>query len=90
MKTRSASSIVERADHSDTSLDPVTLRQVAWNVHSETEVGGVPSRGEGSRSSEGLVDGAVVDAARWLLALILRQQPDQRELSVELLRGRLI
>jgi len=50
----------------------------------------VTSRGQGACTREHLVDGAVVDASLWLLAVLLRNQPEKRELSVQLLRVRLV
>ena len=50
----------------------------------------MPSCGEGARTGQHLVDRAVVDASGWLLSVVLGQQPDQRELGVQLLRVRLV
>ena len=46
--------------------------------------------GQSARTGEHLVDRAAVDPRFGLLAIFLRQQPDQRELGVELLRVRFV
>jgi hypothetical protein len=53
-------SIIERAEHSDTTLDPVRLRLIGRHSEHEHEVGRVTSCHQGSTTLTSLVHGAVI------------------------------
>lgn len=85
-------SVSERQEGGDTSSDPVVLVFVRRQVNVHHEVGRVAGGGEGSGSTEDLVNWAHVEAVcfsidtagrlRWLP---FRLEPNQRQLDVELL-----
>ena len=78
-------SISEGEEESHTSSNPDCLLFTARKFDHEAEVGRVTSCRQGARTGQDLVDGALVDASDWLLSVLLGQEPDQWELSVELL-----
>jgi len=78
-------SVSESQEASDASSNPYVLFFSAWNLHEETEVGGVARGRQGSCTREYLVYGTVVDACFWDFTVLLRQEPDQWEFLEELL-----
>jgi hypothetical protein len=87
---KSLRSISKCKEESNTSSDPDSLFFAASKFNHEAEVGRVTSCGQGSRTRQYLVDGAVIDASFGFLAILLGKQPNQREFCVELLRVGLV
>jgi hypothetical protein len=90
VKGTQARSVSECEEKSHASSNPDLFLLSTGELKIEAEVGGVTRSGQSARTGEHFVNGALVDPALWLLAIFLRQKPNQRELSVELLRVRFV
>lgn len=82
--------IVESAEQSDTTLDPVGLSFVAGQLDAEHKVGRVTGGRESAGARERLVDGTHVDAARGLRAVHGGHEPNDGHLGEELFGARLV
>ena len=79
-------SVSEWQEESNACSNPFLFSFTGWELDEETEVGRVTSSGQGSSTWKNLVNRAVVDAGIWRFTVFLGQEPDKRELSIELLR----
>ena len=85
-ETRLNSSVLEREEASNTSLNPVGLRLIRGQLKVEHEVGRVTRGRQRAVTREHLVERALIDAFCWLNSVLHRQEVDHRHLNEELLR----
>jgi hypothetical protein len=84
LKNKSSSgSIIERAEHGNTALDPMRLRLIGGHSDHKHEVGGVTSGHEGSSTITSLIDGAIVMLVVLDILLDARLEPNHGRLDEE-------
>lgn len=81
--------VVELAEGSHSSVDPVCLGFVGWDLHGQHVVGGMPCGGERASSSTGLVDWSGICWPLLKLALLPWLQPDDGNAVIEMFGVRL-
>jgi len=89
-QTNLKSSIIERAEHGDATLDPVRLGLLGGHSDHQHEIGRVTRRHQGSTTLASLVYGAIVVQVVLDFSLEARLEPDHRSFHEEDLRVTLI
>jgi len=75
--------VIKLTERSDSSVDPVALRMLRWNVQHQDEVGRMSCGAKYATSGTGLIDRALVDWTCFKLVRLARTQPDHWQRVIE-------